>query len=470
MKLRPFTLALAVAATVLVPGGSAQASSHREAPFVTEHPKVDATDFYMFRSYEPGRDGYVTLIANYIPLQDPYGGPNYFAMDPQALYEIHVDNNGDAKEDLSFQFRFNNTLKDTQLIVGGKKVSIPLINSGAISAGNTANLNVTESYNVTLVRGNRRSGAIISTHVRNVHRYSDPRLYGWQGRSRRARHLRRNAKTMADRPAPLEYNRRWPMRLWLFGVFFFLYAPLLALIAFSFNDSKKTVVWNGFTLRHYVKLYHDTDLIAAFGNSLSIALVTTVLSLILGALAAVMLWRFRFPLKAPIEAALSMPIVVPEICMGVAMLVFFSRVLPWPYDLPWPLSLGAILIAHVSFCFPFVTMVVRARLASFNKEQEEAARDLGASDWQAFRDVLLPHMTPALIAGALLSFTLSLDDFVITFFTSGPNTVTFPVKVYSMVRFSVTPEVNAASTMLIVLTVAVMAAMMLAQRPQPKSS
>ena len=162
MKLRPFTLALAVAATVLVPGGSAQASSHREAPFVTEHPKIDATDFYMFRSYEPGRDGYVTLIANYIPLQDPYGGPNYFAMDPQALYEIHVDNNGDAKEDLSFQFRFNNTLKDTQLTVGGKKVSIPLINSGAISAGNTANLNVTESYNVTLVRGNRRSGQRIA--------------------------------------------------------------------------------------------------------------------------------------------------------------------------------------------------------------------------------------------------------------------------------------------------------------------
>ena len=273
---------------------------------------------------------------------------------------------------------------------------------------------------------------------------------------------------MADSPAPLEYNRRWPMRLWLFGVFFFLYAPLLALIAFSFNDSKKTVVWNGFTTRHYVKLFNNTDLMIAFGNSLTIALVTTAISLVLGALAAVMLWRFRFPLKPVIEGALSLPIVVPEICMGVAMLVFFSRVLPWPYDLPWPLSLGAIIIAHVSFCFPFVTMVVRARLASFNKEQEEAARDLGASDWQAFRDVLLPHMTPALIAGALLSFTLSLDDFVITFFTSGPNTVTFPVKVYSMVRFSVTPEVNAASTMLIVLTVAVMAAMMLAQRATSK--
>lgn len=158
MKLRQFTLALAVTATVIVPGVSAQASSHREAPFVTEHPKVDATDFYMFRSYEPGREGYVTLIANYIPLQNPYGGPNYFTMDPEALYEIHVDNNGDAREDLTFQFRFNNSLKDIALPVGGKNISIPLINAGPISAGNTANLNVTESYNVTLVRGNRRGG------------------------------------------------------------------------------------------------------------------------------------------------------------------------------------------------------------------------------------------------------------------------------------------------------------------------
>ena len=175
MKLRQFTLALAVAATVIVPGG-AQASSHREAPFVTEHPKVDATDFYMFRSYEPGRDGYVTLIANYIPLQDPYGGPNYFTMDPEALYEIHVDNNGDAREDLTFQFRFNNTLKDISLPVGGKNISIPLINVGAISAGNTANLNVTESYNVTLVRGNRRGGqrSAITNAVTNSSSFTKP--------------------------------------------------------------------------------------------------------------------------------------------------------------------------------------------------------------------------------------------------------------------------------------------------------
>ena len=166
---------------------------------------------------------------------------------------------------------------------------------------------------------------------------------------------------------------------------------------------------------------------------------------------AVLLWRFRFPAKAPFEGAVSLPIIIPEICMGVAMMAFFARI-GWPADLPWPLNLGAITIAHISFSFPFVAMVVRARLARFNRELEEAARDLGAGEWQAFRDVLLPYMKPGLIAGALLAFTLSLDDFVITFFTAGPETVTFPVKVYSMVRFSVTPEVNAASTVLLLIT------------------
>ena len=275
---------------------------------------------------------------------------------------------------------------------------------------------------------------------------------------------------MALRRAPLEYNRTWQMRLWLFGVFFFLYAPLVALIAFSFNDSKRNTVWRGFTLGYYVKLFNDQNLLIAFANSLTIALMATLISLVIGALAAVLLWRYRFVGRVAVEGAFTLPIVVPEICMGVAMLLFFTRVLPWPNNLIWPLSLGSITIAHVSFCFPFVALVVGARLASFNKEQEEAARDLGANDWQAFRDVLVPHMRPALIAGALLAFTLSLDDFVITFFTSGPDTITFPVKVYSMLRFSVTPEVNAASTMLIVLTIVLMALMMLMQgRAQKKA-
>ncbi|MGB6427908.1 MAG: ABC transporter permease, partial [Methyloceanibacter sp.] len=241
------------------------------------------------------------------------------------------------------------------------------------------------------------------------------------------------------------------------------------LIAFSFNDSKRNTVWRGFTFKYYEKLFNNNDLLIAFANSLTIALVATLIALVIGALAAVLLWRYRFVGKTAVEGAFTLPIVVPEICMGVAMLLFFTRVLPWPNDLIWPLNLGSIIIAHVSFCFPFVALVVGARLTSFNKEQEEAARDLGANDWQAFRDVLLPHIRPALIAGGLLAFTLSLDDFVITFFTSGPDTITFPVKVYSMLRFSVTPEVNAASTMLIVLTIALMALMMVMQgRAQKK--
>ena len=256
--------------------------------------------------------------------------------------------------------------------------------------------------------------------------------------------------------APLDYTRRLWLRGWLGAVTLFLYAPLLVLIVFSFNDSKANVVWKGFTLKYYAQVFANDSLMEALGNSLSIAALATVFSLLLGGLAAVMLWRFRFPFKAGVEGAMALPIVVPEICMGVAMLVFFAAI-DWPNDLPWPLSLGAITIAHITFCFPFVALVVRARLSSFNREEEEAAKDLGATEWQAFRDVLLPHMKPGLIAGALLSFTLSLDDFVITFFTSGPNTITFPVKVYSMVRFSVTPEVNAVSTLLIVLTVALTA-------------
>ncbi|RJG27748.1 DUF4331 domain-containing protein [Massilia cavernae] len=145
----------------------ALASSHREAPFITKSPKIDATDFYMFRSYETGRANFVTLIANYVPLQDPYGGPNYFQMDPEALYEIHIDNNGDAREDLSFQFRFTNTVKDAKFTVGGKQVSIPLvINGGAIADINAAGTNVRETYAVTVVRGDRRSGTRSSvTHA-----------------------------------------------------------------------------------------------------------------------------------------------------------------------------------------------------------------------------------------------------------------------------------------------------------------
>jgi len=262
-----------------------------------------------------------------------------------------------------------------------------------------------------------------------------------------------SARAKREAPGPLEYLRRWPLRAWLAMVAVFLYAPLITLMVFSFNDSRRNIVWQGFTLKYYEKALNNDSLIQAFVNSLTIAALSTAISVVLGAMAAFALWRFRFPGKPAVDGAMALPIVVPEICMGVALLVFFAKVLPWPQGLPWPLDLGAIIISHVSFSFPFVAVVVRARMASFNRELEEAAKDLGASEWRTIRDVVVPHMGPSLVAGALLAFTLSLDDFVITFFTSGPDTVTFPVKVYSMVRFSVTPEVNAASTILIVLTV-----------------
>lgn len=153
---------VAIALAALSAGG-ALASSHREAPFVTQHPKVDATDFYMFRSYEPGRENFVTIVANYQPFQSEYGGPNFFQMDPDALYEIEIDNNGDASEDLTFQFRFTNVLKDLALDIGPagntKHLSVPVYNLGVITPGDSSTLNITESYTLTLVRGDRRSGA-----------------------------------------------------------------------------------------------------------------------------------------------------------------------------------------------------------------------------------------------------------------------------------------------------------------------
>ncbi|HYN58377.1 MAG TPA: DUF4331 domain-containing protein [Rubrivivax sp.] len=157
----------------------AQASSHREAPFITTAPKVDATDFYMFRSYEPGRSEHVTLIANYLPLQDAYGGPNYFALDPNALYEIHVDNNGDAREDISFQFRVENTLANggagVSLNIGGKLVGIPLVQAGTVANVRDANLQLAETYSVAVVRGDRRKGgAQLLTGAGGATRFDKP--------------------------------------------------------------------------------------------------------------------------------------------------------------------------------------------------------------------------------------------------------------------------------------------------------
>ena len=255
--------------------------------------------------------------------------------------------------------------------------------------------------------------------------------------------------------SPLDYGSRTWLKVLFAVIFFLLYAPIITLVAFSFNTDKRGVVWRGFTLDNYVKAWNNESLIEALTNSLVIALIATIFATVLGALTALLMWRFRFPFKGAYEGFMALPIVIPEICMGVALLLFFasSGLMEFFVQMPWPLNLSNIVFAHVSFCFPFVAVVVRSRLVGFNRQLEEASKDLGASEWQTFWSIIVPFMKPGLIAGALLAFTLSLDDFVITFFTSGPETVTFPVKVYSLVRRGVSPEINAASTVLIVITV-----------------
>lgn len=264
--------------------------------------------------------------------------------------------------------------------------------------------------------------------------------------------------TRKEKLGPFDCARKSSMRLRFFAAFLFLYAPIIVLVVFSFNNSRRggNVVWRGFTTKYYEKALGNDSLVEAFTNSIAIAVISTFFATILAALTALVLWRFRFPLKPLYEGTVALPIVIPEICMGVSLAVFFSQLAKWGVTSPktWPLNLTNIIIAHITFSFPFAAMVIRTRLQNFNPEIAEAARDLGATEFQVFRDILIPHMIPGLFAGALLSFTLSFDDFVITFFTSGPDTVTFPVKVYSMVRFSVTPEINAASTILILMTLA----------------
>jgi spermidine/putrescine transport system permease protein len=263
------------------------------------------------------------------------------------------------------------------------------------------------------------------------------------------------AETLKPGSGPLDYGNRLWLKLLFVAIFIALYAPIVTLIAFSFNTDKRGVIWRGFTLDNYAKALNNVALQEALLNSLTIAFISTIIATVIGAMAALFLWRFRFPFKPAYEGVMALPIVIPEICMGVSLLLFFiyTGMMEWSVGMPWPINLINIIIAHVAFCFPFVAVVVRSRLVGFNRQFEEASKDLGASEWQTFWNVIIPFMMPGLVAGALLAFTLSLDDFVITFFTSGPETVTFPVKVYSLVRRGVSPEINAASTVLIVITV-----------------
>ena len=212
---------------------------------------------------------------------------------------------------------------------------------------------------------------------------------------------------------------------------------------YSFNDSRLNAEWVGFTLDWYRKLFANGEMLQAAGNSLLIALVASVVSTVLGTMAGLAMHRYR--MRAARRSSCSTPIAIPEILMGVALLIFFVM-------LNLSLGLVSVALAHIAFCIGFVAIVVRARLSGMDESLVEAARDCGATPWQAFWHVTLPLIMPGVIAGALMAFTLSIDDFVITFFTAGAGTVTLPLQIYSMIKIAVTPEVNAVSTLLMLLT------------------
>jgi len=224
----------------------------------------------------------------------------------------------------------------------------------------------------------------------------------------------------------------------------FLYVPLAIVVVYSFNDSRLNAEWVGFTFDWYDKLFHDQDMLTAAGNSLIIALTASVVSTILGTMAGVALYHYKLRLLQILVLA---PIAIPEILMGVSLLIFFVFI-------NFTLGLVSVTLAHITFCIGFVAIVVRARLAGMDESLTEAARDCGATPWEAFRYVTLPLIMPGVIAGALMAFTLSIDDFVITFFTAGAGTVTLPLQIYSMIKIAVTPEVNAVSSLLMLLTLA----------------
>jgi len=239
-------------------------------------------------------------------------------------------------------------------------------------------------------------------------------------------------------------RRRRRIGLWSAALlaYAFLYVPLVIVVVYSFNDSRLNAEWVGFTLDWYRKLFADQDMLSAAGNSLLIGLTASLVSTVLGTMAGVALHSYRQRLLPVLVLA---PIAIPEILMGVSLLIFFVL-------LNFTLGLLSVALAHIAFCIGFVAIVVRARLAGMDESLTEAARDCGASPWRAFRHVTLPLVMPGIIAGALMAFTLSIDDFVITFFTAGAGTVTLPLQIYSMIKIAVTPEVNAVSTLLMLLT------------------
>ena len=268
--------------------------------------------------------------------------------------------------------------------------------------------------------------------------------------------LERLPETSASRFARLN-QRLSSLSLTGYGLlgYLFLYLPIIILVIFSFNDSRSTAQWSGFSTHWYVEMLQDSQIIISLWNSLFVAIVSTVLSTIIGTLAAMAMERYRFTGQLVMDAVLYLPIIIPDIAMAIMLLLFLNlsgigfetwKINFFGVSLAVPFS---VIIGHVAFNISFVAVVVRARLNQMDRTLEEAAQDLYADTWQTFRRVTLPMMMPGIIGGALLAFTLSLDDFVITFFTSGAGFNTLPVRVFGMIKKGVTPKINAVSTLML---------------------
>jgi spermidine/putrescine transport system permease protein len=263
---------------------------------------------------------------------------------------------------------------------------------------------------------------------------------------------------------------------WLLGsnaalVFGFLYLPVIILIIFSFNNTRSVAVFTGFSTEWYLTLAQNRELLDAARNSLLVGLITTVVATLIGTLTALAMERYRFKLRTVFDANLYLPIVIPEIVMGISLLLFYNQALfPFLQDvfgIRATTGLHTITISHIAFDIPFVYVIVRARLADFDRSLEEAAADLGADEWQTFKRVTLPLLMPGIIGGALMAFTLSLDDYLITVFTKGVREQTMPLYIYSLVRRGVTPEINALSTALLLGSIGLVGLSLTAQSGGP---
>ncbi|MDH3635427.1 MAG: ABC transporter permease [Gammaproteobacteria bacterium] len=239
---------------------------------------------------------------------------------------------------------------------------------------------------------------------------------------------------------------------WTIFFFIFLYLPIVVLIFYSFNANRMVMNWGGFGLDWYVKAFHNADIQKAVWNSLIVATVSTIFATAIATIGALVLARGgNFRGKTVSLGLITLPLMVPEIVTAVAVLIFFSAI-----GLNW--GLGNVIIAHVTFCIPFAFMPIRARLEGMDTSLEQAARDLYASEWETFRYVTVPLLMPGIVAGAMLAFVISMDDFIITLMVGGAGSTTLPVYIYSMIRRGLTPEINAVSTVLLLVSIAIVTA------------